>query len=581
MSAKSQKRIKQTTPDQVRPATLRRTVQVRFADGQVFEGPVGTPLEVFIRAAFPEESFSIMAALVNGKLCELTCPITQDARVLPISMTDSDGTRIYRRSLCFLLVTAVHELYPDVHIIIDYAVPLGGFFCQVEGREPFTAEEVALIERRMWAIVEENAPISKERVAVTEAMALFGEKGYCDKVRLLKDRRKGYLKLYTLHEVRDYFYGYMVPSTGYLRTFRLCHHPPGFILQYPTPEHPTALPAYQDYPMLTATFREYGQWLRIMKVDSVASLNEALETERIREVILVAEALHEERIAAIAHQIAEREGQVRLVLIAGPSGSGKTTFSKRLSVQLMAHGIRPVPLGLDDYFVDREKTPLDEHGQYDFETLDALDLQLFNEQLLALIAGQEVTLSRYNFKTGKREWGRTLSISDEHVILVEGIHGLNPDLVPNIPPGKIYRIYASALTQLNIDHHNRVSTSDTRLLRRIVRDAAHRDYSAQETIKMWGKVRRGEWQNIFPFQENADAVFNSALVYELAVLKPFAEPLLRQVEPGTMEYVEVRRLLAFLDWFLPCAPDLIPDNSILREFIGGSILSDFMPTLGS
>jgi uridine kinase len=581
MSAKSEKRIKQMTPDQVRPTTLRRTVQVRFADGQVFEGPVETPLEVFIQAALAEESSSIMAALVNGKLCELTQPITQDANVLPISVTDSDGMRIYRRSLSFLLVTAFHELYPKARIIIDYAMPLGGFFCQVEGREPATAEEVALIENRMWEIVEEDAPISKERVAVTEAMALFGERGYNDKVRLLKDRRKDYLKLYTLHGIKDYFYGYMVPSTGYLRTFRLRYHPPGFILRYPTPEHPTTLPVYRDYPKLTATFREYGQWLKIMKVDSVAALNEAIETERIREVVLVAEALHEERIANIAHQIAHRKGQVRLVLIAGPSGSGKTTFSRRLSVQLMAHGIRPVPLGLDDYFVDREKTPLDEYGDYDFEALDALDLQLFNEQLLALIAGQEVTLSRYNFKTGKREWGRTLSISDEHVILVEGIHGLNPDLVPNVPPEQIYRIYVSALTQLNIDHHNRVSTSDTRLLRRVVRDAAHRGYSAQETIKMWEKVRRGEGRNIFPFQENADAVFNSALVYELAVLKPFAEPLLRQVEPGTMEYVEVKRLLAFLNWFLPWGPDLIPDNSILREFIGGSILHDFMPTLGN
>jgi uridine kinase len=581
MSTKSQKRIKQVASDQVRPATLRRTVQVRFADGQVFEGPVETPLEVFIQAALPEESFSIMAALVNGKLSELTQPITQDADVLPISMTDGNGARIYRRSLSFLLVAAVHELYPDVRIVIDYAVPLGGFFCQVEGREPFTAEEVALIERRMREIVGEDAPISKEQVAVTEAIALFGEKGYSDKVQLLKDRRKDYLKLYALHGIKDYFYGYMVPSTGYLCTFRLRHHPPGFILQYPTPEHPTALPAYQDHPKLTATFREYGQWLKVMKVHSVASLNEAIETERIREVILVAEALHEEHIADIAQQIADREGQVRLVLIAGPSGSGKTTFSRRLSVQLMAHGIRPVPLGLDDYFVDREKTPPDEHGEYDFEALEALDLQLFNKQLLALIAGQEVTLSLYNFKTGKREWGRTLSISDEHVILVEGIHGLNPDLVPNVPSEKIYRIYASALTQLNIDHHNRVSTSDTRLLRRIVRDAANRGYSAQETIKVWEKVQRGEWHNIFPFQENADAVFNSALVYELAVLKPFAEPLLRQVEPGTMEYVEVKRLLAFLDWFLPCGPDLIPDNSILREFIGGSILRDFRPTLGN
>jgi uridine kinase len=281
MSAKNQRRIKQVTSDQVRPATLRQTVQVRLADGQVFEGPVETPLEVFVQAALPEESFSIMAALVNGKLCELTCPITQDADVVPISMTDSDGTRIYRRSLSFLLVTAVHKLYPDGRIIIDYAMPLGGFFCQVEGREPFTAEEVALIERCMWEIVEEDAPISKEKVAVTEAMVLFGEKGYNDKVRLLKDRRKDYLKLYTLHGVKDYFYGYMVPSTGYLRTFGLRHHPPGFILQYPTPEHPTALPAYRDYPKLTATFREYGQWLKVMKVDSVASLNEAIETPSV------------------------------------------------------------------------------------------------------------------------------------------------------------------------------------------------------------------------------------------------------------------------------------------------------------
>ncbi len=578
METKSQTRIKQVASDQVRPATPRQTVQVRFADGQIFEGPVGTPLEVFVRAAFPEESFSIMAALVNGKLCELTCPVTRDADVLPISMTDSDGMRIYRRSLSFLLVTAVHELYPEARIIIDHAVPLGGFFCQVEGREPFTAEEVALVERRMWEIVEEDAPISKERVTVTEAMTLFSEKGYSDKVRLLKDRRKDYLKLYTLHGVKDYFYGYMVPSTGYLRAFRLRHHPPGFILQYPSPRHTTALPAYRDYPKLTAAFREYGQWLKVMRVSSVASLNEAIETARIREVILVAEAFHEERIATIAHQIAERGGQVRLVLIAGPSGSGKTTFSKRLSVQLMAHGIRPVPLGLDDYFVDRDETPLDEQGQPDFEALEALDLSLFNEQLLALIAGQEVTLPRYNFKMGRREWGRALSISDEHVILVEGIHGLNPKLVPNVPPEQIYRIYVSALTQLNIDHHNRISTTDTRLLRRIVRDAAYRGYSAQETIKMWEKVRRAEWRNIFPFQENADAMFNSALVYELAVLKPFAEPLLRQVEPGTMEYVEVKRLLAFLDWFLPCGPDFVPDNSILREFIGGSILRDFSPT---
>jgi uridine kinase len=312
-----------------------------------------------------------------------------------------------------------------------------------------------------------------------------------------------------------------------------------------------------------------------MGIRDVGSLNESIAGERVREVVLVSEALHEQRVARIAEGIAARQGRVRLVLLAGPSASGKTTLSKRLSIQLLANGLRPFALEMDNYFVDREKTPRDELGEYDFESLQALDVALFNEHLLRLLDGQTVTLPHYNFMTGRREVGQTVRLQSDHIIIIEGIHGLNPNLVPDIPPEITYRVYVSALTQLNIDKHNRVPTTDTRLIRRIVRDAAYRGYPARQTIDRWGSVRRGEKTWIFPYQEHADVMFNSALVYELSVLKPFAEPLLLQVKSGTSAHIEAKRLLAFLEWFEPLAPDLVPDNSILREFVGNSILSDF------
>jgi uridine kinase len=404
---------------------------------------------------------------------------------------------------------------------------------------------------------------------------MFRALGHDDRLRLLRYRNKNYLTTYKLRAVTDYFYGYMVPSTSFLRWFKLRHYKPGFILRFPRRHWPTSLRPFRDYPKLIAVFREYGEWMDIMDVRDVGGLNEAFESGRLRELVLVAEALHQQRIAQVAQQIAQRRDKVRLVLIAGPSSSGKTTFTKRLAVHLLANGIRPKPLGLDDYFVDRDQTPRDENGDFDFEALEALDLELLNAQLLDLMSGREVTLPHFNFQSGTREQGSIVQLRGDHVLLVEGIHGLNPRLVPQIPQERIFRIYASALTQLNIDMHNRVPTTDTRLIRRIVRDATYRGYSATDTITRWESVRRGEKRYIFPFQEHADVMFNSALVYELAVLKPFAEPLLHEIDQASTQYNEARRLLAFLEWFRPCVSDLVPDNSILREFIGGSILRDF------
>ncbi len=561
----------------VRPARPRRKAQVRFADGRIYEAPVGTSLETYIQAIDFDLPAPIVAAHINGELREITYHIVADSEVTPITIADSDGMRIYRRSLAFLMITAAEELFPDAQVEIEYALNFGGFYCEVKGRTPFTPEELARIETSMRQLVDADIPIGKQRVPLEEALSYFEARQHTDKIRLLKTRKKGYLTLYTLNNAKDYYHGYMVPSTGYLQKFALRPHGPGFVLQYPRRELPTVIQEPVEYPKLVAVFNEYGEWMEVMGIPNVGSLNEANEAGRMREVILVSEALHEQRLARIASDIAEQHPRVRLVLIAGPSSSGKTTFSKRLSIQLLAHGIRPTTLALDDFLVNREDTPTDENGDYDFESLYALDLTNFNNVLLRLMDGQEVTLPRYNFITGLRETGESLRISQDHVIIVEGIHGMNPELVQEIHPGLIYRVYVSALTQLNIDQHNRVPTTDTRLLRRIVRDATYRGYSASDTIKRWESVRRGEKRWIFPFQEHADVMFNSALVYELAVLKPFAEPLLLQVKPRTPEHIETKRLLSFLDWFIAATPDLIPDNSILREFIGGSILRDYVP----
>lgn len=565
------------TASAIREARPHDTVQIHLPDGRTFEGPVGTRLEEFIRAACNPKDAPVVAALVNREIRDLCSPVIHDAEVVPLTTATSDGLRILQRSLSLLLVVAAHELFPEAQVLVDHSLTLSGLYCRLVGREPLTDEELARLETRMREIAQADEPIIQERLPLSEAQAIFQRQGYEDKVRLLRYRTKDYLTVYRLRGVTDYFYGYLVPSTGYAKTFALHPYPPGFILRFPRRENPLVLPEYRDSPKLAAVFQEHATWMNLLHINDVSSLNEVIESQRIREAVLVSEALHEDRIAAIAHRIADLWPQVRLVLIAGPTSSGKTTFSKRLAVQLLAHGVRPFTLAMDDYFVDREKTPVDEHGAYDFESLDALDRSLMNRQLLGLFRGDEVVLPHYNFRLGKREDGPRVRLKEDQIVIAEGIHGLNPELLPELPEGSVFRIYVSALTQLNLDRHNRIPTTDTRLLRRIVRDARTRGYDAANTIGRWGSVTRSEALRIFPYQENADAMFNSALAYELAVLKPFAEPLLRQVEPGTTEYVEAKRLLAFLQWFLPCDSQLVPDNSILREFIGGSILADYVP----
>jgi uridine kinase len=554
---------------------LRPDVEVHLPDGRILSGPRGAKVVDFLETVADSLDSPAVAAIVNGDLRELTYPINIESIVQPITMSDADGARIYRRSLTFLLEMAFSDLYPKGTLTIDHSVSFGGYYCQVSGRPPLSGSEIEALKAHMLELVEEDVAFERKEVPIQEAIDYFRKLGYDDKIHLLSHRHKDYLTLYRFGDRMDYHHGYMVPSTGYLCWFDLHETNGGFTLRFPRRHAPTELQPPADYPKLLKAFRQYGDWLTRLGIDNVGALNDAIQAGREHEIILVSEALHEQYISEIARQIAERQNELSLVLVAGPSSSGKTTFSRRLTVQLLARGISPYPLELDNYFVDRDLTPRDEHGQFDFESIETLNLPLLAEQLEQLVAGEKVHMPHYNFKTGLSEPGKIVQLRRGQIIILEGIHGLNPRLIPAALSGQAFRVYVSALTQINLDRHNRVSTTDTRLIRRIVRDARERGYIARETISRWESVRRGEKHYIFPYQENADVMFNSALVFELAALKPLAEPLLRQVSHGTPEYIEAKRLLAFLEWFLPINIGLIPENSIAREFMGGSILKDF------
>lgn len=482
---------------------------------------------------------------------------------------DAYANKAYIRTLQFVLIHAVLNLYKDARISLDHSISKG-IFGQIHKEKALDEFDITDIKNKMQEIIDKNIVINEVSMLKSDAVKIFEDYGMIDKVKLINSIDKDKISLYELEGRYDYFYGEMAYSTGVLKSFDLIYYEPGFLLKYPQKGDINIIPKYIEQKKLFSVFYETGKWLNILEVANVGSLNEKVMNNEIGDLIRVSEALHEKKIAYIADMIHERE-DVKLILIAGPSSSGKTTFANRLAIQLRVNGLIPVPIGLDDYFVNRENTPIGEDGKPDFECLEALDVKLFNDNLNSLFRGEEVEIPSFNFKTGKREWiGRKFSLPYNGVIVVEGIHGLNEELTANIDKKYKFKIYISALTQLNIDSHNRISTTDVRKIRRIVRDYLSRGYDAEGTLAMWDSIRRGEEKNIFVHQEQADVMFNSTLVYELCVLKKYALQELSKISEESSSYAEAHRLKSFLKFFKDIDKDMVPENSLLREFIGGS-----------
>lgn len=521
-----------------------------------------------------EMPYGPISAKVNNRVECLNFKVYYNKDVEFLDITSASGMRTYMRSLCFVLVKAVEDLYPQGKISLMQAISKG-YYCDLHlADRSIGLDDVTRIKKRMQEIIAEDLPFIRTDCHTTKAMQLFRERGMADKVKLLETTGELYTSYYTLGDTVDYYYGSLVPSTGYIKLFDVVKYYDGLLQRVPNRKNPTQLEDVIKQEKMLDVFQEYHHWNDIMGISTVGDFNEACNQGHVTDLINVSEALQEKKIAHIAEEIAKRNengNKVKLVLIAGPSSSGKTTFSKRLSIQLMTNGLKPYPISMDNYFVDREHTPKDENGEYDFESLYALDLPYFEAQLQALLAGEEIELPRFNFTTGKREpSGEKLRIDDNMILVLEGIHALNPKLIPNIPDSNKYKIYVSALTTILLDNHNYIPTTDNRLLRRIIRDYKYRGYSAQETISRWESVRAGEDKWIFPYQEQANAMFNSALLFELAVLKDYAEPILRKVPNSCAAHSEARRLLRFLKYFVSVPDNQLPPTSLLREFLGGS-----------
>lgn len=543
-------------------------IRVKIKDA-VHEVPMGTRAVDLAKKLRTEEQAEIVALRVNNTIKELSFPLTSDMTLDWIDITDMDGVRIYQRSLSFVLIRAAMELFEGIQVTVEHSLNKGLYF-EFNYSRPITEEDVAKIKATMMEIIERDEPFVKERVDTETAALYFDKFNMMPKKALLKYRTQNFINMYALGWLKNYFYGYMVPSTGYLKVFDLRAFGEGVVLLFPNKYSLKALPEYIEQPKIAQIYKESEDWGKILGVAFVADLNDWITERHVEEIMRVQEALQEKKIAQIADQITA--SNKRLILIAGPSSSGKTTFANRLMVQLKVNGLKPITLSTDDYFVDREHTPLDEEGKFDFESIDSVDVELFNENLSALLRGEYVELPTFNFRVGKREYlGKHLQIHPDQTIIIEGIHGLNERLTSSIDKKDKFKIYISALTTLSIDEHNRIPTTDTRLVRRIVRDNRSRGYSALTTIGQWPSVRRGEERNIFPFQEEADVMFNSAMVHEMAVLKKYAQPLLIDIDETKPEYSEAKRLLKFLSYFKSIDDEKqIPPTSILREFIGGS-----------
>lgn len=545
------------------------SVKVTLPDGQVMAvtASESDTLEAVADRFKDYYEDDIILGIVNGRLRELNKKIKSDCELSFVTTADRDGRRTYRRSVVLLLQRAIYDVYgsmTQLHVMHSLGE---GYYCQLE--KSVTEHDIDRIVCSMYSFVEKDLPITKHSAKTQYAEQLFKEKGQHDKERLLHYRRSSRVNLYELDGVVDYFYGFMAPSTGMLKYFDIVPYESGFVLLFPGANSRSVEPLVTSN-KLFHTLDDSREWSKMLGIGTIGSLNDAIAAGRGQEIMLLQEALMEQKIGNLAAQIAS-DDKKKFVMIAGPSSSGKTSFANRLSIQLIAKGRKPHPLSLDDYYVDREFCPKNPDGSFDFECLESIDIKLFNEDMNRLLKGEAVDMPSFNFKTGKREYrGRKLTLGADDILVIEGIHGLNDRLSQLISPEHKFKIYISALTQLNIDEHNPLSTTDERLIRRIVRDARTRGTNAMETIAMWPSVRKGERENIFPFQEQADVMFNSALVYELAVLKVYAEPLLFGIERDCPEYLEAKRLLKLLDYFLPMPADGIPNNSLLREFVGGS-----------
>ncbi len=549
-----------------------KTIRIKcLNNGQIKEFKRGTSLREIKDIFGIELPNRVLGAMVNNQLAELAYEVFNPKNVEFIDITHPDGMRMYIRSLTFVLYKAISEVIPEAQLHVEHSVSKG-IFCKLYNinKEP-TIQDIFTIGRRMRDIVEADMPFIRKEKETHKVVKILEEHGLHDKATLVRDRGQVYSSYYKLDGHVDMLYGYLVPSTGYLQVFDLNKYYTGMLLQLPKNRNPKEVENLIIQDKMFEIFQEFAEWNKVLKITNLSELNEASRNGNAETLIKVSEALHEKKISQIADNIYSKKQDVKIVLISGPSSSGKTTFSKRLAIQLLVSGIKPLTLSLDNYFIDREKTPLDENGEYDFETIEALDVEKFNEDLNNLLAGKEVEIPKFSFETGKRYYdGEVLKMAPDNILVIEGIHGLNPKLTHLIPQKAKFKIYVSALTSINIDHHNRIPSTDNRLVRRIVRDYKYRKYSAQNTISRWPSVRRGEEIHIFPFQEEADVMFNTALLYELAVLKPLAEHILLEVRPDSTEYAEAKRLLKFFSYFKPINDKEIPPTSIVREFLGGS-----------
>ena len=541
--------------------------------GRTIEVAMGTTLLEVERQLRLDGPHPFLAAYVNNRIKELNYRIYKPVTVRFIDITSFEGIRVYQRTISFILQKAVRELFPDLTLYIRHSLGASGFYCEISGFGPIPAEHLDAIKARMRGIIDRNLPIQGVKMLTDTARKIYEGFGMADKIALLDSRPRLYSKIYTIDSLPGYFYGALTPSTGYTPQFDLHSYYNGFFIALPLRTDPTRLHQSVHQEKMFDVFHQYQSWVEIMGVPTVGQLNSKVLAGDASELIKIAEAFHENKLAQVAGCVAEanRERGVRLVLISGPSSSGKTTFAKRLGVQLRVLGLNPVLISLDDYFVDREKTPRDENGEYDYEALEAIDLEQFNDHLKRLERGESVDIPRYDFISGTRQWhDNPLELDERSVLIVEGIHGLNPALTPGVPESRKFKIYVSCFTSVALDNVSRIATSDNRLLRRLTRDYRTRGNDALSTLARWESVRRGEEKHIFPYQENADVMFNSSLFYEISVLRRFAEPILREVPDTVPEYGEAKRMLKFLDNFIPISPEEIPPTSLLREFIGGS-----------